>query len=130
MQDSRPDEGFSLVELLISITILATGLLALASTLVTSSHSRVDDAARSRVLVEAQNVMEEIRGQNPATLMANYDGYGKKVAAIPGANNATGTVQVAIDDSEPTLLRVTLTGTWNVSGATGTFQLMSSVRNF
>ncbi len=71
MQCLRADEGFSLVEMLVAIFVIAIGLMALLSTLTASAASLVDQRARTGATRVAGEHMESLREIGFDQLKAN-----------------------------------------------------------
>lgn len=89
--------GFSLIEVLIAVVVLAIGLLGMASLMLTSMQSNQNAAERSTATVLSYDLIERMRGNpdqlaryvgdigNPSTLLDPCDGAG----ACNGGMNAT-----------------------------------------
>jgi type IV pilus assembly protein PilV len=84
-------KGFTLVELLVALTIFAVGMLAVAGMQITSIRANLKSNIRSTAIAAGQGVLEEL------TARADSD----PIFALPGPN--TGTVVVAVDDGDTTI---------------------------
>ena len=106
----RGQRGFTLISVLIAISMLTIGLLALARTqaMLTSSENGVSN--RAVALAIATDRLEQLRGSDPTTLAseaaATVDGNGQP--------SATGAYQrsVSVTLDQANLLRVTVTVTY------------------
>jgi type II secretion system protein I len=106
----KNERGFTLISVLLAISMLTIGLLALARTqaILTSSESGVSNKAVA--LAIATDRMEQLRGADPATLVA-------EPAALVDANgqpSASGAYQrsVTVTLDQANLLRVTVIVTY------------------
>jgi Tfp pilus assembly protein PilV len=102
----RRDRGFTLVSVLISITMIAIGLMALARTESLLARTSGGTQARAAALAIAQDYVEVLRGRAPMTLATEpttpVDGTGQPNAQ--GAYQRSTTVSV----DQPNLRRVTV----------------------
>ena len=64
----RSETGFTLVSVLISVTMLSVGLLALARTQALLTRTQGSTATRSTALAIAQAYVEVLRSRDPGTL--------------------------------------------------------------
>lgn len=114
-------QGFSLIELLIAITILAVGLLGIASLQVQSIRYNAGGNTRSATISVAQGIMEEImalEGQNPVfeTTQTDmvWDLDADTVATdlvLPGTGSYSAVWDVTTDDPLANVARITVTVT-------------------
>jgi type IV pilus assembly protein PilV len=63
-------QGFTLIEILVSITIFSFAVLGLAAGTVTLTRSNADSHLRAAAINVAQARLEELKSMNPATLTA------------------------------------------------------------
>ena len=103
----RNERGFTLISVLLAVSMLTIGLLALARTqaILTASENGVSN--RAVALAIATDRLEQLRGSDPATLAsepaATVDANG-----LPSASGAyQRSVTVALDQAN--LLRLTVT---------------------
>lgn len=84
-------QGMTLVEVLIALTILAVGLLAIASMQITAIRANFSSNVRSTAVAAGQGVVEDLvaRAENDP------------VFAAPGPN--TGTIAVPVNDGSGTV---------------------------
>jgi len=87
MSRRRSDRGFTLISVLLAVTMLTIGLVALARTqaVLTSAESGV--SSRSVALSVASGYVEQLRGRDPWTLVSEapvaVNGDGQPVAGGP-----------------------------------------------
>lgn len=142
----RLPTGFSLIEVMVSVVVLATGLLALAALQGALARNSADAKARGAVMAALTSRMNEIRQAPPAAgktwTMADTNPNADWVdvaATQAGASNltvvesettyywkdkATGYVTTAVTKPASTFVRATLAATW--AGADGTKSLSLS----
>lgn len=102
-------QGFSLIEVMIAVVVLSTGLLALAALQANLTRSAADSKARSRVAALVSSRMDQMRAQGYAS------------AASVGALACVGTNEVCAAQTDAAIsgLTITQTVTENVlAGAT------------
>lgn len=119
----RDPAGFTIIETLIAITLLTVGLVSLAVLVVSSTRQTEFEDDRQKVLDAAQNLLEQVKADDPLLIVANYDG---EVYPIEGVD---GTVAVNVDATVPSLLGVTVTATWNTAGNDMTIVLETEIYN-
>jgi len=83
-------QGVSLVELLIAITIFAIGLLAIAGMQITSIKANFNSNIRSTAIAAGQGALEDLTARPQADAIFNS----------PGPN--IGTIQIAVNDGNVT----------------------------
>ena len=64
------NQGFTLIEILVSITIFSFAVLGLAIGTVTLTRTNADSQLRATAINVAQARLEELKAMNPATLTA------------------------------------------------------------
>ena len=64
------NQGFTLIEILVSITIFSVAVLGLAIGTVTLTRTNADSQVRASAINVAQARLEELKAMNPATLTA------------------------------------------------------------
>jgi len=67
---NQNNQGFTLVEILVSITIFSFAVLGLAIGTVTLTRTNADSQLRASAINVAQARLEELKAMNPATLTA------------------------------------------------------------
>jgi type IV pilus assembly protein PilV len=109
----KGSQGFTLIEVLITITILSVGLLGMAAltTGIINGNKLSKDATTATVL--AQEKIDEIRGredryssiinENAATCQSPYDEFQREVAVSESAGMKTVTVTVSWGSHSRTL---------------------------
>lgn len=106
----RNERGFTLISVLLAVSVLTIGLLALARTqaVLTASESVVSN--RAVALAIATDRLEQLRGSDPTTLASEaavtVDGTGQPSAGGAYQRSAT----VTLDQAN--LLRLTVTVTY------------------
>ncbi len=108
--------GLTLVEILTAAVVFAIGMLALAGVLVVTNQAREDAVLERAGLEAAQSLMERIRGADPATVLATYDGETLDVPT-PGLLTCE-SLQVAsqVASVSPELLAITVSTRWSDGG--------------
>jgi Tfp pilus assembly protein PilV len=112
---SRRESGFSLVSVLIALTILSVGIMALTRTNFVVLRAQREAASRTTAVAVARAHLEDLRGRNAGTLAneapISVDERGK--------TNAAGlyTRSVQVDSLATNLKRVTVTVTGPRIGA-------------
>lgn len=107
---NRRGGGFSLLEALIAMTLLTVGLVSLAALVVSASRQTELEQNRQKVLEAAQNLLEEIKANDPQ-VVPNFDG---QQYAVPGVSS--GVLTVEVDSTVTALLGVVVTATWDTAG--------------
>ena len=101
----RGREGFTLISVMIALTLLTIGLLALTRTQVAIASTQADEGWRTAALAAARSYMEEVRARDPWDLESEgavvLDGTGHVSA---GSGPLTRTLDVA--EQGGNLLRV------------------------
>ncbi|WP_374607454.1 prepilin-type N-terminal cleavage/methylation domain-containing protein [Thermomonas sp.] len=128
----RTGSGFSLIEVMVAVVILATGLLALAALQGALARNSSDAKARAAVMSALTSRMSVIRQAPPAagTTWTMSTGWVSAAAAQAGTSdlqvvetiearrwNGTGYVTTAVTNPTSTFTRATLTATWTAADA-------------
>ena len=84
--------GFTLLEVVVAISVLAIGLLGLASFLVSTTHQREEIVVGNRVLNEAESLMETILAVTPHSIQTMFDeeGHGKQPREVQRGHSPRG----------------------------------------
>jgi prepilin-type N-terminal cleavage/methylation domain-containing protein len=145
--NKRSERGFSLIELMVVIFILAVGLTSVASLFIVGLVSSRQAERMSAAMYEAQRQMERMRSVGFANCVVDADvfteaaGYsiiqensdktGQVGFEVPGLPNGEGTIDIAYYDSGagiyPNLKDVTVTITWTGGRPTGGQTVMHSL---
>src|SRR5512147_1241653 len=92
-RSSHRQRGVSLIEVMVALVILSTGILALTLLEVTVTRAAAEAKTRSYAIAYAQETMERIRAQT--TTLANYQALAdlapSSATDIAGSSSATGT---------------------------------------
>ena len=100
---SSRTRGFTLVEVLVSLVILAIGLLGIAKLMLFSSHANDSAYLRSQATALAYEILDNMRANKTGAIAANYDTALATAPAVPGAlceavGACTTPLQVALYD--------------------------------
>lgn len=123
------DRGFTLLELMISASMVAVGLLALAGMMVPVSHQREQAVATREVLESMQTMLEQVKGTAPEALAATYHGDSLSLDGVTGCSGQGNAVTLSVDSTNPKLLRVTATAAWAMKGQSYTLTVTRSIYN-
>jgi len=121
----KNDRGFSLVEVLVAMTILAIGLLALAGLQVTAMRGNLHGGTISQATALAEEQVELIRTMD----------YAEVLAIDPSPESPINNIYIratSVDDLPtpiPDLKRVTVTVSWTLGNQTHQVQLRTIVSN-
>lgn len=87
---TRPARGISLIEVLIALVVLSTGILALTLLQLTITRSAAEAKAQSFAVGYAQQALEQVRAQSLS--LASYNSLADQASpvAVPGSTEATG----------------------------------------
>jgi len=107
------DKGFSLIELLIAVTILAVGLLAVAGLQVTAIQGNTQGNLTSQATTIAEDQIETIRNMDYAAISFAANPY---IEADVGGTSFTRETLVETDNPMPDLKKITVTVRWNSHG--------------
>ena len=128
----KSQAGFTLLELMIAVLVLAIGLLGLAELQITAIRTNSSTATLTAANALAQRVVEEVAAMDPADVMFNAPGTGTWSSAVTpspitiegaGTYNITYTVSRVIANGTPVtnLFRVAInvSSTNQMMGASG-----------
>ncbi len=117
-QRRSAESGLTLVELIVALSIFIILAAGLSASMVAGLRLNTDTRNRDNAREAARSQMEVILAWNDYdTIAANYDGM----------SFSHGTVSV--DATNPDLLEVRLTVTWEASTGPETFQLLTMIAN-
>lgn len=138
----RTGLGFSLIEVMVAVVILATGLLALAALQGALARNSADAKARAAVMAALTSRMSEIRQAPPATgtTWTMATGWVSAAAAQAGTSNlqivetiaalrwnGSGYVTTAVTNPASTFTRATLAATWTAADGAKALTLSSDL---
>jgi prepilin-type N-terminal cleavage/methylation domain-containing protein len=134
-QRSRTSGGFTLIEVMIAIGILAFGLLALTTMQIKAMHGGNRGRHASNAAAIAENKMEQLQ-QNPWASIPDTGGFVVDPSAqnnvqLDGAssNERTYNVSYQITDIEATFTRaIDVTVSWTEEGGENRSITLSSIR--
>lgn len=123
-------KGFSLIEVMVAVVILATGLLALAALQGALARNAADSKARAAIIAAMNSRMAEVRQAPPATAgstsWTTAEPWVQAAAEQAGASdleitetvvlqrwNGTGFVTTAVTDPSAQFTRVVLEASWS-----------------
>jgi prepilin-type N-terminal cleavage/methylation domain-containing protein len=127
------NRGFTLVEIVVAVAILAFALCSILATYVTCFVLMATSKNINIATNAAMGVMEEIRTAPftqldqvglPCDWVGHYHGCTFNVAGLP-----LGAGIIAVDNTNPDLLNVTVAVTWNQSGRIMSTTLVTLVAN-
>lgn len=105
-----PRAGFGLVEVIVTVFIVALAVLAIGRLVLESSRSTTESKARTEALVLAEEKLEALRDY---ALAADYDALASDCEEAPlGGSSAAFTRCWEVDTDDPALSAVTVTVTW------------------
>lgn len=108
---ARTQDGFTLVEALVSLLILSIGLLGLAGLQASGLRSNQGAYARSQAVILAQDAMERILA-NPAETSAALAGGGNSAYQLARGTDPTSPPDCENSDCSPTALAQYDVATW------------------
>lgn len=79
MKNTKRIDGFSMIELLVAITIIAIGILAVAGLMPLGRRTTLESGDVTRAVEYAQQKMEELKHDPYQSLIAGSDSVGKFV---------------------------------------------------
>jgi prepilin-type N-terminal cleavage/methylation domain-containing protein len=128
----KSQSGFTLVELLVAVMILAVGLLGLAQLQVSAIKANSQSATTTAATAIAQRYIERITAMDPADAMFNADGTGTfPPVTVEGGGiyNVTWTVETPYE-SVTNLCKVTIfvESTTDVMGVLGNNKRTATMR--
>ncbi|GAB3390820.1 type IV pilus modification PilV family protein [Lysobacter fragariae] len=136
------DAGFSLIEVMIAVVVLATGLLALAAMQGTLARNAADAKARGAIMAALHSRMAEIRQSPPSAgkTWTMADGWVSTAATQAGASdlsvvetitperwNGTTFVTTAVANPKAAFTRASLAATWTSSTGARSLTIGSDV---
>ena len=119
--------GFSLIEVIVAVTVMTVALGGLGALLVSMTQQRAEMETRTIVAMEAQNRIEEITSTDPRYLQSAYDGVTYPVSGVVGVFQDGDALSVSVFYEESALLAITLTGAWTDGGFTRSFVLYTEI---
>jgi Tfp pilus assembly protein PilV len=120
----RNERGTTLIAVIIALVILSAGLMALSKVQTDMVKARHVAEARSTAVSVARSFMEELRGQNPTTLVSQGPVTLNELGQIVPNGAYVGSVEVTAAGANMIQLRVLV----NVPGTTnGQIELISLV---
>lgn len=140
--NARRFRGFSLIEVMVAVVVLATGLLALAALQSALARNSADAKARTAVMAALTSRMSQIRQQPPAAgkTWTTADAWVSAAAVQAGTTNlqvvetvtqwnwdGTGFVTTAVADPAATFIRATLQANWTGASGSKTLNLSSDI---
>ena len=121
------ERGFSLIELCASMVLLLTGIVFLASTVVSASHHHDCITAERLVMAEIQSLVEEMRGLSPDLLLSSYGSQSVSVYGVEGLAGGGAAITSSVDSSNSELFLITLSAHWQAGGEEKSFSIGTRV---
>ena len=123
----RREAGFSLLEVVIALAIIAIALLGIVSTFVHSINMGESEREQQIAKQAASKKIEEIRTATFDTLYATYNGDTFAVDKLvhAGGPGGKGLGTVAVDNTNADLLEIQVTVQWKGILGDGTYSLRS-----
>lgn len=112
VEKSDREEGFTILEIMLALTITIVSASALCGSLLTMGQQREENSTRLAVFSRVKSVMEEIIGANPESVYSTYHGKVEKMQ-IGVVSGYDAEITITVDDTDPFLMPVTVTGTWD-----------------
>ena len=121
----RTDQGFSLLEVMVSLSIIAIALMAIVSTVLHTIRMKESEKEQQIAKQAVTRKVEELKAGTFSTLFATYDGTTFGVADLVHTAGPTGQGlgTVEIDNTNSELLDITVTVQWNGILGDGTYSL-------
>jgi prepilin-type N-terminal cleavage/methylation domain-containing protein len=115
MNYSRKPAGFTLIEVLIALVILAVSLLGMAGLMATTTRNNSDGGRVTEAVTLVQDKLEELKATSPARIANN--GLSPNVLKDPdSANVIRGTTYkrswIVVPDASNTFYTITVTVSW------------------
>lgn len=141
-RDGWRTRGFSLIEVMVAVVVLATGLLAMAALQGALAKNSADAKARSAVMAALVSRMSEIRQQPPAAgkTWTTADAWVSAAATQAGSTNlqvvetitqmswdGSNFVSTAVADPAATYIRATLQANWTGASGAKSLNLSSDI---
>jgi len=128
-------QGFTLLEILIALTIFAFGLLGIAGLQIRAISYNAGSNVRTTISTIAQSVMEEIMAMESddpqlstnGTAVWDLDPNSNATSlTLPGGGTYSATWTVSVDDPAPSISRITVT----VQGPNGRTMTLTSFKGY
>ncbi|MBK1888113.1 MULTISPECIES: type IV pilus modification protein PilV [Marinobacter] len=108
----KPQRGFTMIEILVAVLVLAIGLLGVAGVQLVSMQQTVNSTLRSEATMYAQTVAERLRANGGVTLTAGQLtelktqmladlGSGADVTVTMNGNSTVAQVQITWTERDP-----------------------------
>ena len=112
MEKNRIDQqnGMTLLEVLISVVILALGMLGIASMLLLSNHANNSSYNRQQAIQTISNIFDKIRANSQAAINGNYNINNIGAGGAPSSVATPGTL---CDSSSCSAIQLATFDTWS-----------------
>ena len=118
MKGQMTENGFSLIEVMIAMAIIATSIAALISVINSSTVLQINTEKEIAAKNQARAIIETLKGYTCDQIVTMYSPEaGIGLAGFQEGDDASGVI--AVDDSDPTLLDVTVRIKWKTGEAAG-----------
>ena len=121
---SRSRSGFTLVEIMIALAIIAVALSAFCGSLFTAQQVQTRTISQSRALEQIQKIIEQIQNTNYTSVQSSWDNKTFPVSGLtpqPGSTTCC-TVNVVSPQVDKIPLRITVS--WSDLSGPGTISVI------
>lgn len=102
-RQAKNDEGFSILELMMALTILMVGIVAILGTLVVATRASGLQRSRLNVVQVANEALERLRSNDYVSIAISPDDPDWSLRPTPTSASATGPTATPTDTTDPSL---------------------------
>ena len=122
------NSGFTLIELMVAITIMIVGLVGMFDMLWVATRKNVENELREKAVAVAEQELNNLKAQPFANITSNMGGIVKRVVLSGGAARPV-TVQTQVDNLSLNSRRISVRASWNYRGNIYEHHTASAVAN-